>query len=70
MNKNRLEFEMKERGISVRKLCAAIGISRSAYYRKCNGRSEFTLAEIKAIIDFLNLERTTAACIFFADNVS
>lgn len=70
MNKNRLEFEMKERGISVGRLCAEIGISRSAYYRKCNGKSEFTLAEIKAIIKLLNLEEKIAADIFFSEKVS
>ena len=33
MNKYKLEYEMKSRGISVEELCNAIGISRSAYYR-------------------------------------
>lgn len=70
MNKNRLEFEMKERGVSVADLCEAIGISRSAYYRKCNGKSEFTLAEIKAIMRFLNLKEHVTSEIFFAAEVS
>lgn len=70
MNKNRLDYEMKERGVSVEALCAAVKISRSAYYRKCNGKTEFTLAEMRAIIKFLSLEPHVSNAIFFADKVS
>ena len=45
------------------KLCEVLGISRSAFYRKCNGGSEFTQGEIQKIVDFLNLE--TPVGIFF-----
>jgi transcriptional regulator with XRE-family HTH domain len=63
-----LDYEMKKRGYSREKLAAAIGISRSAFYRKCNGKSEFTLAEIKAIASVLQLNNTEE--IFFANKVS
>lgn len=56
MNKARLEYEMSVRGVTRAKLCEVLGISRSAFYRKCNGGSEFTQGEIQKIVDFLNLE--------------
>lgn len=56
MDKYKLEYEMKKRKISQEELCKKIHISRSAFYRKCNGLSEFTQSEIQAIIDFLELE--------------
>ena len=57
MDKYKLEYEMKTRGITIEKLCTELHISRSAFYRKCNGISEFTQGEIQMGI-------------FFADKVS
>lgn len=68
MNKFLLEYEMKVRGVSIADMCAMLGISRSAFYRKCNGQSEFTQGEIQKIVDFLSLE--TPVGIFFTKNVS
>lgn len=68
MNKARLEYEMSIRGVTRTKLCEVLGISRSAFYRKCNGGSEFTQGEIQKIVDFLNLE--TPVGIFFDAKVS
>lgn len=68
MDKYRLEYEMKKRQVSKGELCQAIHMSRSAFYRKCNGISEFTQSEIQAIIDYLKIESPLG--IFFADNVS
>lgn len=56
MNKARLEYEMSVHNISKADMCAMLGISRSAFYRKCNGESEFTQSEIQKIVDILNLE--------------
>lgn len=56
MNKARLEYEMNLRGVSRSDLCKILGISRSAFYRKCNGISEFTQGEIQKIMDYLSLE--------------
>lgn len=55
MDKLKLEFERKKRNITVDDFCKQIGISRSAYYRKCNGTSEFTQKEIQRIMDILGL---------------
>ena len=68
MNKYKLEYEMKSRGISVEELCNAIGISRSAYYRKCNGTSEFTQSEIQIIVEYVGLDSPMG--IFFETKVS
>lgn len=68
MNKALLEYEMKKRGVSNGDMCAMLGISRSAFYRKCNGQSEFTQGEIQKIVDYLNLE--TPVGIFFTEKAS
>ncbi len=64
MNKALLEYKMKEAGKSISDMCEMLGISRSAFYRKCNGKSEFTQSEIQKIVDFLNLDSPVG--IFFA----
>ena len=64
MNKALLEYKMGEKGKSISDMCKMLDISRSAFYRKCNGKSEFTMSEIKKIVDFLNLE--SPVDIFFA----
>lgn len=68
MDKVRLEYEMKKRGISIADMCAKIGCSRSAFYRKCNGISEFTQSEIQTIVDYLELDSPVG--IFFTERVS
>ena len=64
MNKALLEYKMKERGKSISDMCEMLGISRSAFYRKCNGKSEFTQSEIQKVVDYLNLDSPVG--IFFA----
>lgn len=56
MNKALLFYEMNKRGVTIKMMCEKLGISRSAFYRKCNGISEFTQSEIQAIVDYLHLE--------------
>ena len=68
MDRYRLQYEMKVRGITVDKLCYDLKISKSAFYRKCNGTSEFTQSEIQAIVDYLGLDSPMG--IFFAVKVS
>lgn len=65
MNKALLEYKMSEKGKSIADMCTMLNISRSAFYRKCNGKSEFTRSEIIKIVDFLKLESPVE--IFFAD---
>jgi transcriptional regulator with XRE-family HTH domain len=67
VDKFKLEYEMKRRGISQDHLCDAVGMSRSAFYRKCNGISDFTLSEINKICNYLNI---SPIGIFFTEEVS
>lgn len=64
MDKALLQYEMTKNEITIGELCEKIGMSRSAFYRKCNGKSDFTQSEIQAIVDLLHLESPVA--IFFA----
>ena len=68
MNKALLEYRMSEKGKTIVDMCEMLNISRSAFYRKCTGKSEFTLGEIKKIVEYLNLESPME--IFFAEKVS
>ena len=68
MDSLKLEYERKKANISVDDLCKAAGVSRSAYYRKLKGASEFTQGQIQAICDALKLESPMG--IFFTSKVS
>lgn len=68
LDKYRLEYEMKRRNVTQEELCKALKISRSAFYRKCNGLSEFTQGEIQGIVDYLQLDSPMG--IFFKEKVS
>ena len=68
MNKKKLEDRMKECGISKKQAYQRLKISRSAFYRKCNGLSEFKLPEIRELMNMLDL--SSADEIFFEVKVS
>jgi hypothetical protein len=68
MDRYKLKYELDKRGITVDALCEGIHMSRGSYFRKCNGKSEFTRSEIQAIVDFLGL--TSPMGIFFDEKVS
>lgn len=68
MNRYRLEYEMKSRGVTVEKLCKDLRMSRSAFYRKSRGITEFTQSEIQKIVSYLGLK--TPMGIFFKEEVS
>ena len=68
MDKAKLMYEMQKRHVTIREMLGVLNMSRSAFYRKCNGISEFTQSEIQKIIDYLNLESPVG--IFFAEKVS
>lgn len=59
---------MKSRGITIEKLCSDLHMSRSAFYRKCNGITQFTQAEIQNIVDYIGLDSPMG--IFFVEKVS
>jgi ACT domain-containing protein len=64
MNTALLEDKMKERGKTISDMCRMLGISRSAFYRKRKGISEFTQNEIRKIVMYLELDSPVE--IFFA----
>lgn len=70
MDKLKLEYLIKTHGYTIEAFCKEVGISRSAYYQKCNPDSgaEFTLGEIQRIMDALGLD--TPMGIFFTEKVS
>ena len=68
VNKALLEYKMRVKGKNILDMCEMLGISRSAFYRKCNGKSEFTIGEIKKIVEFLSLDSPME--IFFVEEVS
>ena len=68
MNKALLRYTMEMNQVSVEELCDFIGISKSAFYKKINGKSEFTRGEIEKICQRLNL--SSPVDIFFAEKVS
>lgn len=65
IDRNKLEYLMKSKGIKVDEMCQACEMGRSAWYRKLKGQTEFTLKEIKAITDLLGQEESLID-IFFA----
>ena len=68
VDKYKLEYEIKSRGITIEKMCSDIHMSRSAFYRKCNGITQFTEGEIQSIVDYLELDSPMG--IFFTEKVS
>ena len=68
MNVALLEYEMKRRGVTAIQMSEHLGIDRSTFSKKCNGRSEFKQSEIMAIIKYLDIADPTP--IFFDPQVS
>lgn len=68
MDGEKLKCAIKSKGITAKKLCADLNMSRSAFYRKCNGTSEFTQGEIERILEYLGIKSPMG--IFFAEKVS
>ena len=48
-----LEYEMKKRKLTKSDMCNSLHISRTAFYRKCNGISEFTQSEMQNISNII-----------------
>ncbi len=56
--------KMVERDISVEDVCRACKFSKTAYYIKINGQSEFHQSKITAIKKLLNLDLETTGRVF------
>ena len=68
MDKDRLMYEMQKKHVTIQDMLRELSMSRSTFYRKCNGISEFTRGEIQKIVDYLELDSPMG--IFFAEKVS
>lgn len=70
MNINALKAKMVLEDVSAEKLAQEIGVSKSAFYRKLSGKTEFTREEIQKIINALHISNNDAFTIFFESKVS
>jgi len=70
MNARELKAQMIRKNKTVDQLCAALGISRTAWFRKVKGTSEFTQGEITGLRYELELDDQQTGLIFFSENVS
>lgn len=70
MNLNLLKSQMALKGKKVADIAAHLGISKSAMYRKLNGKSDFTRKEICELMSFLKIDTQIAMEIFFKLKVS
>ena len=70
MNSRELKAQMIRKDKTAEQICSAIGISRSAWFRKIGGDSQFTQGEIMAIRRELDLDDSQIVNIFFNEEVS
>ncbi|MCD7837901.1 MAG: DUF739 family protein [Clostridiales bacterium] len=70
MDANKLRYFIADRGETLSTYEMALGISKTALYRKMKGKTEFTREEIEKTIHFLNLSKEDTMSIFFAQKVS
>ena len=59
---------IKKKGYSLQSIIAALGISRSAFYRKLNGKSAFTVNEMQKLTEILEINNPVK--VFFKEKVS
>lgn len=70
MNTKELKVQMMRKEKSADQLCAALGISKSAWWRKTKGQTQFTQGEIVDLRRELDLDDHQTALIFFSEEVS
>ena len=70
MNRDRLRAAMVLVRMSVDKACEILHISRSSWYRKEIGKSEFTRWEIETLARALQLDESGLMSVFYESFVS
>lgn len=70
MNKYKLLYRIKEIGSTADSFSKELGMSRSTFSKKCNGKSEFTQSEICKAAQLLGLSSDDVVDIFFNQKVS
>ena len=68
MNAELLLEKIKEKGMSIGDICKRLDMSRSAFYRKIKGITEFTQSEIARICELLDLD--SPVDVFFSSKAS
>lgn len=66
VDKALLWYKARQKGKTQSALIEFIGISAPSYYRKCEGKSDFTRQEIQLITQFLELSPDEVMRIFFS----
>lgn len=70
MNTIELKVQMTRKQKTAEQLCATLGISKTAWYRKIGGDSQFTQGEINGLRRELELNDQQVIAIFFDDEVA
>lgn len=70
MDTNKLKYFLAARGETLSSYEQALGVSKTALYRKMKGKTEFTREEIEKTIRFLHLTEADTMSIFFSSRVS
>lgn len=70
MDINLLKAQIALKGKKISDIAKLLRISKSAIYRKLNGKSDFTRKEILLLINFLDISTEKAMNIFFNEKVS
>ncbi|NSB16492.1 helix-turn-helix domain-containing protein [Clostridium beijerinckii] len=70
MNVNLLKAQIALKGKKISEVSETLKISKSAFYRKLNGKSDFTRQEICDLINYLGIDTEKAMEIFFYQKVS
>ena len=70
MKVNLLRAKIVENGMTANSMCDEIGMSKSAFYRKINGTSDFYREEIAKIVKVLHLTPEDTFNIFFEAEVT
>lgn len=65
MDKALLTYKINKKGVLIKDLLMKLKISKSAWYKKNNGISEFNRGEIDILIEELDLSSEDVMSIFF-----
>ena len=66
-----LKEKIAASGLNIKKVAEMIGIDESTFYRKLKANGEtFTVKEVYAIIDFLDIDKSAAGEIFFSQKLA
>lgn len=67
VNKNYLKAAMIRKGLTQADVAKQMGLSTQTYNRMVNGRSQFTVGDVRKLISILDLTSNDVKSIFFAN---